>query len=357
MTTELAVHDGAPIARGYGVDSLPVAAVKAQVEKVHELVRAVMKDDVHFGKIPGAGDRKVLLKPGAELLNMTLRLRADYEIVREVLDAEHVHYTIRCKLVHIPTESFVASGVASCSSWESKYRYRRGERKCPKCSAAAIIPGKAEYGGGWICFAKKGGCGAKFDKGAKEIESQETGKVLNPDPHDQGNTILKMAQKRALVAATLNATACSDTFTQDIEDEEAAAVVEEVRPITAEQLGVLQGLVAEAKVETKELEEVLGRGYGVRRLPDLSSPAAAHLTERLRKKIAADKKAPPAEKKPEPEKAPEQAAPKTDAPAAPEPKQQPASNGAAPASAPAQSGPVPGPARPRAGSPQFGGGR
>jgi hypothetical protein len=33
---------------------------------------------------------------------------------------------------------------------------------CPKCGAAAIIKGKAEYGGGWVCFKKKGGCGAKF---------------------------------------------------------------------------------------------------------------------------------------------------------------------------------------------------
>lgn len=36
------------------------------------------------------------------------------------------------------------------------------DKTCPKCGAAAIIKGKEEYGGGWVCFKKKGGCGAKF---------------------------------------------------------------------------------------------------------------------------------------------------------------------------------------------------
>lgn len=36
---------------------------------------------------------------------------------------------------------------------------------CPKCGVVgAIIKGKAEYGGGWLCFKKKKGCGAKLTK-------------------------------------------------------------------------------------------------------------------------------------------------------------------------------------------------
>src|SRR5205085_1753732 len=72
--------------------------------------------------------------------------------------------------------------------------------------------------GGWLCFAKKGGCGAKFLAGDPNIESQPTGRVLNPDIADQVNTIQKMAQKRALVAATLLAVNASEFFTQDLED-------------------------------------------------------------------------------------------------------------------------------------------
>ena len=43
-------------------------------------------------------------------------------------------------------------------------------------------------------------------------------RVPNPDVADLVNTIQKMAQKRALVAATLIATSASEFFTQDVED-------------------------------------------------------------------------------------------------------------------------------------------
>ena len=43
-------------------------------------------------------------------------------------------------------------------------------------------------------------------------------RIPNPDGADVVNTIQKMAQKRALVAATLIATSASEFFTQDVED-------------------------------------------------------------------------------------------------------------------------------------------
>jgi hypothetical protein len=112
----------------------------------------------------------------------------------------------------------VGAGDASCSSRESKYRWRNAARVCPTCGQAAIIKGKAEFGGGWLCFKKNGGCGAKFDDGDAAIEGQPVGRAPNPDIADVDNTILKMAEKRALIAATLIATNVSDFFTQDMED-------------------------------------------------------------------------------------------------------------------------------------------
>jgi len=50
---------------------------------------------------------------------------------------------------------------------------------CPECGEGkAVIKGKEEYGGGWVCFAKKGGCGFKWQdegngKPAPEKSSQE----------------------------------------------------------------------------------------------------------------------------------------------------------------------------------------
>jgi hypothetical protein len=51
------------------------------------------------------------------------------------------------------------------------------------------------------------------------ITSQTEGRVPNPDLADTYNTVLKMADKRALIAAVLNGTAASDVFTQDVEDQ------------------------------------------------------------------------------------------------------------------------------------------
>ena len=147
-----------------------------------------------------------------------------YDIIEKVADwrgKDHggepfFYFFYKCILLRNGTVA--GQGEGSCNSWETKYRYRKAERTCPECGAEAIIKGKAEYGGGWICFNKKGGCGAKFKDGDPAIESQHTGRVANPDVADIVNTIQKMAQKRALVAAVLNATNASDWFTQDVED-------------------------------------------------------------------------------------------------------------------------------------------
>jgi hypothetical protein len=56
--------------------------------------------------------------------------------------------------------------------------------------------------------------------GASTLESKYIDR-----PRDCENTILKMASKRAFVAATLNAYALSDRFTQDLEDAEPVDVV------------------------------------------------------------------------------------------------------------------------------------
>jgi vacuolar-type H+-ATPase subunit H len=116
----------------------------------------------------------------------------------------------------------LGEAVGSGNSFESKYRYRTAQRICPECGQATIIAGNPEFNDGvanFICWKKKGGCGLKFEAGDKRITSQPVGRMPNPDVSDQVNTIQKMAQKRALVAAVLVVTNCSDTFTQDLEDE------------------------------------------------------------------------------------------------------------------------------------------
>jgi hypothetical protein len=85
-------------------------------------------------------------------------------------------------------------------------------------TAASPVRGKAEWGGGYVCHKKQGGCGTKYPETDPTIIGQQIGKIPNPNPADEYNTVLKMANKRSLVAAVLNVTAASDIFTQDLED-------------------------------------------------------------------------------------------------------------------------------------------
>ena len=197
---------------------LSVETVKHQIQVIQEVMRDAMVKNTHYGVVPGCGDKPTLLKAGAEKLSLTFRLSPTYVVIKTDLGNGHREYEVRCTLTHIPSGSVFGEGVGTCSSMESKFRYRKAERVCPACGSTAIIKGKAEYGGGWLCFAKKGGCGAKFQDDDETITSQQTGRVENQDPADIYNTILKMAKKRAHVDAVLTATAASDIFAQDLED-------------------------------------------------------------------------------------------------------------------------------------------
>lgn len=195
-----------------------ISEVSAQVGKIQELMKAVMHDGEHYGVVPGCGLKPSLLKPGAEKLCFVFKLAPEFQVDKTEGQNGHREYSIVCRLRSMHTGQIVGEGVGSCSTMETKYRYRNSAMKCPSCGAEAIIKGKAEYGGGWLCYGKKGGCGAKFEENDAGIVNQPVGKVENPDIADVYNTVLKMAKKRAHVDATITACAASDIFTQDIED-------------------------------------------------------------------------------------------------------------------------------------------
>ena len=214
--------------------------IVATIRRIDEVMKAVMRKDEHYGVIPGTQGKPTLLKSGAEKLCETFRLaplcpKEDQAV--ESLGGDHRNYQLTVTLKHIVTGQVWSQGVGSCSTKESKYRWRRAGRTCPKCNVKdSIIKGKEEYGGGWLCWTKKGGCGAKWADGTAEIESQKEEKIENTDPADVWNTCLKMAYKRAFVAATLSATAASDIFTQDVEDlpsvQQAATQAPQRAPVT-----------------------------------------------------------------------------------------------------------------------------
>jgi hypothetical protein len=198
-----------------------IKSMKLGKERMREVQRSLLDEGTDYGVIPGT-KKKTLFKSGAEKLAEFYNFATSYEVTRAIGDGvttPTIHYTVKC-FVHLGSVDgpIIHAGVGTANSWETKYRYRGGSRKCPECGKEAIIKGKEEYGGGWLCFMKKDGCGAKWKDGAPEIEKQEVGKVENPDPYDQDNTFAKMGKKRSYVDGIIGALAISELFTQDIGD-------------------------------------------------------------------------------------------------------------------------------------------
>jgi len=153
----------------------PVDLIEAHKEAA-TVIREALEDGRDYGRIPGAGDRKVLLKAGAERLSVAFGLRPVFSIISQEADHDReVHYVDRYKKPAVSYGLYrfvvkcqlerdgvvVGEGIGSCSTMESKYISR---------------------------------------------------------PRDCENTALKMAKKRATVDAVLSTLSLSDRFTQDVDD-------------------------------------------------------------------------------------------------------------------------------------------
>lgn len=188
------------------------------INRFQKIVQETMNEGQDFGVIPGT-NKPTLLKPGAEKITKILGLSDQYIILdkQEDWSKPFFRYLVKCTLINLKFNVVISEGMGECNSMESKYRYRDAQRKCPICEKETIFKSKLD-GGGWFCWAKKGGCGAQFTAEDPEIINQDSGKVENEDIYSLVNTILKMAEKRALVDAALHAGRLSNVFTQDIED-------------------------------------------------------------------------------------------------------------------------------------------
>ena len=168
---------------------LTVDQLVGQIEKVQDAMRRAMHDGEHYGVIPGT-QKPTLLKPGAEKLCLLFRLAPSYDVTRREMPGGHIEYEVACELRHITSTSLIASGVGLCTTMETRYRWRKGTHACPNCSESAIIKGKEEFGGGWLCWKKKGGCGAKFaDANFDETIPQPSPVVSDASPPGDGQDL------------------------------------------------------------------------------------------------------------------------------------------------------------------------
>ena len=180
--------------------------IKAQVVLIQEVMRDVMVEGQHYGKIPGCGDKPSLLKPGAEKLSLTFRLRPimdnDRDIRIEELPNGHKTIHVYC---HIMNQAGleIATGVGSCSTMESKFRYRDIEKiPTDKPVPAKYWELKGKHAEQLALIGGKDFCVMKLENGSWVI-AKKGAKIENPDIADVYNTVLKMAMKRAYVDGIL----------------------------------------------------------------------------------------------------------------------------------------------------------
>jgi hypothetical protein len=184
------------------------------IEQLDQLKKEVLRNKVDYDTIPGT-PKPSLLKPGAERLLMCFGLGHRVHEVRVVEDWENGFFNYVYKVtIHksYPTyEIVVAECIGSANSKESRYRDR------------------------WVFDSDARQMGLNLAELEKKQFKSKAGKpyykykVENPDPYTIVNTLQKMAIKRALVGATLQATGTSEFFTQDIEDFKSTKQTEQQR--------------------------------------------------------------------------------------------------------------------------------
>lgn len=159
-----------------GAEQVAALEVRQQVNQLQYLMSNVLKQGEHYGVIPGTKGKPLLLQPGAEKICLMFKLVPRYRVEKTQLPGGHREVEVTCTLYQRGSDVVEGEGMGSCSTMESKYRYRK-----------------------------------KWVNGSPVREE-------NTDIADTYNTVLKMAKKRALVDAVKSTTAASDIFTQDVED-------------------------------------------------------------------------------------------------------------------------------------------
>ena len=252
MDNQLTVQHG-------NLQMMPIEDAKNWYKEFVDFSKSILKKDLDFGEIPGT-NKPTLYKAGAEKLRFVYGFGVEMACIKEVVDLDRpfIKYTYRCTIVSKSGQK-LAECDGSCNSLEPKFGYLwKTKEELGAGYDIAGLPTKtsgknlsefdfainkaettgqygkpAEY---WQKFkdaiakgtAKKVNKKSKAGKDMVAYELNEAAivyRINNPDVIGVDNTLMKMAQKRAFVGATLLATGASEFFTQDIEDMDLGAGV------------------------------------------------------------------------------------------------------------------------------------
>jgi hypothetical protein len=194
--SELIVHEGAAGPAVYGDLWRTAAEIRAQVNRIQEVMKAVMKKDVHYGVITGT-QKPTLYKAGSEVLLSTFRIAVELQVEDLAMGSGEAHYRVLARGRHQTSGIVIGEGIGECSSLEEKYRWR-----------AAVCDEEFEE----TALDRRR---VKYKKWNGKVDRV---KQVRTEPADIANTVLKMAKKRAQIDLCLTGLAASDVFSQDIED-------------------------------------------------------------------------------------------------------------------------------------------
>lgn len=198
MNAVVAFQPPAGLAQISHTGRMDVAEVLGHLHVIQKVMKEVMKENVHYGKIPGT-PKPTLLKPGAELLCMVFHIAPTYR-VEDLATGDCTRYRVTCHGSHQGTGVVLGEGMGEAASIEEKYKWRKAI--CDEEWNETPPDRRRE----------------KFGRGQHGIYRQ---KQIRTEAADAANTVLKMANKRAQVAMVLNVLAASDMFSQDLEDIES----------------------------------------------------------------------------------------------------------------------------------------
>jgi len=197
---------------------------KALDDALRANMRAVLHEGGDYGTIPGAGDKPTLKKPGAEKLLQWFGFGHAMERVEVERDKDgnRVGVTYRCVVTKGLPDGRVVT-VAMCEGYA-------GYDEDRFYTSAEAAEQKERF---------------NAEKYRRQVNRAKCVEYRAP-----WNTVIKMAQKRAMVGAALQATSASSLFTQDIEDMTPDA------PATADPLPVIAdiagGIIRSLPDETRQ---------------------------------------------------------------------------------------------------------
>jgi hypothetical protein len=172
---------------------------KALDDQLRACMRAVLREDTDYGVIPGTGGDKALFRPGAQKLLQWFGLGFTCDRTETDLDADgrKEGVTYRCTVTRqLPDGRVVA--VATCEGYAGydEDRYYQSEKQAQvKAEARERHWAKVDH------------------RVADPTKWKSVTEYRAP-----WNTVIKMAQKRAIVGAAKDATAASGIFGDDPED-------------------------------------------------------------------------------------------------------------------------------------------